>query len=295
MQYFIEAINAGSFNKDALKLNTTHQSVSSAITNLENELDTILIVRGKQGICLTEAGSKAKIHFENILNELYILKNSLKEEQNKSITGELNVFVSPLILHLIAPNALTAFISKYPKVHLTFKEMDGYDIYESLSNYTNSLSIGSFSPWIQNVSEKNNLCIQTLPNFLHFFALVHKNHPLSKIKTISLKTLFKYPLAEYYSLAMNKYFAPYGNPSFAFSTTNINVYKQAILSGQYIGFVPKLDDIEFDFYSSKENDIVYIPIREFSPIPLYYAYINNVNDKELHLFDLFIDVFKSVL
>lgn len=56
LEYFLEAVKTGSFNKAGLNLNTTHQTISSAVTNLENELDAQLVIRDNQGIQLTSAG-----------------------------------------------------------------------------------------------------------------------------------------------------------------------------------------------------------------------------------------------
>lgn len=64
LRYFIEIIDAGGFGKASEKVHLTQPALSKAVRQLEEELDLVLLERGKRGtqVKLTQAGEVVYRH-----------------------------------------------------------------------------------------------------------------------------------------------------------------------------------------------------------------------------------------
>lgn len=69
IKYFINVCNEKSFSKAAQSLNITHQGLSKAIKNLEDELQSPLFDRSSKGVKPTELGRLLLERSEKIVNE----------------------------------------------------------------------------------------------------------------------------------------------------------------------------------------------------------------------------------
>lgn len=69
LEYFCVAAQLGSLNKAATKLYISQPQLGKIISGLENELDTILVLRTRNGITLTPEGKKFLEHAKLILDE----------------------------------------------------------------------------------------------------------------------------------------------------------------------------------------------------------------------------------
>ena len=108
LEYFLEVVKTGSFNKAGLNLNVTHQTISTAITNLENELNTQLILRTKQGILLTATGEVFLDYARKVLDTIQQSKQAVAQiDANNTTTtpsGHLTILASPFMNVFILPN-----------------------------------------------------------------------------------------------------------------------------------------------------------------------------------------------
>jgi DNA-binding transcriptional LysR family regulator len=79
LQYFLAAIEHGSFSAAAEALRLAQPSLSEQIRRLEAELGSPLFARGGRGLALTEAGRRLQPHAERVLAEAEEARASVRE------------------------------------------------------------------------------------------------------------------------------------------------------------------------------------------------------------------------
>lgn len=299
--YFLETVKAGSFNKAGQLLEVTHQTISTGITNLENELDAQLLIRDKQGITLTPAGIEAIAYAQKILESTEQFKDAMAAFKTaaavKMPAGQLNVLYAPLINIWVIPYLTGPFLKAYPKITLHFTEMEGVEILKALQNHKGDLGIFALSSAIRS---NQALCAQAKPlspDNLRLCAVVAANHPLAKRKSISVKTLLNYPLAIYQvgdaPGSLQYLLRAYGEPKLALVTSNLFAYERYIASGQAVGFLPKIGKKEGRFREGGAN-LVFIPIKETAAYPVAYALPPEQSQAKADLCQLFIDEVRAM-
>ena len=85
-RYVLTIAKVGSFSQAAKELYVTQPSLSSAIKEVEKELDIQLFHRSKSGVCLTEAGSDFLIYAKRILAQVEEMENHFSLGTKKSFT-----------------------------------------------------------------------------------------------------------------------------------------------------------------------------------------------------------------
>ena len=78
---FVKITENGSFTKTAEDLGYTQSAVSQMIKNLEEELDTSLVIRSRKGVTLTPDGEEFLPYIKNVYNahrELIEKRNEMR-------------------------------------------------------------------------------------------------------------------------------------------------------------------------------------------------------------------------
>jgi DNA-binding transcriptional LysR family regulator len=118
-----EVAERGSFSAAADALHLTQSAVSQQITALERESGHQLVVRGRNGVRLTEPGQVVVEHAVAILDRL-----RAAEEELDSLAalegGRLRLAAFPSVGATIVPEALRAFRARYPKVRIGLVEAE---------------------------------------------------------------------------------------------------------------------------------------------------------------------------
>lgn len=114
MKTFVAVIEENSFNRAALKLNTSGAEISRRISSLEEDLKTKLIHRTTRKLTLTKLGEIYFADCKRILNEV--------QEANHKILSQQQEPSGELIIHYISSldviPKLSAFLQRYPKLIL---------------------------------------------------------------------------------------------------------------------------------------------------------------------------------
>lgn len=303
LEIFLTVAQTGSFHKASLKLHTTHQTVSTAVTNLENELNAQLFTRDSQGAHLTNSGKIMLNYATTILENIQECKRTIEKESidsKNTVRGKLTILVSPFINNFILPDFTTYFFYHYPHVSLQFFEMESEDILSSLPNNKGELGLFAIT---QNVRKNlNRLPLSTLPTTktLRLYAITSQTHPLATYKSISTKTLSKYPLALYQSgedtenplltLLTDKH-----DIKIHLITDNLTIYQHSLLSSSSVGILPKIKSQNADMIFQHFKDFSWIPIKDIAPITLGYSLAPMLNKKQQSLAQLFIDEITNIL
>lgn len=120
-EVFAKVVDCASFTKAAEELNYTQSAISQMVHTLEEELDTILIMRNRGNITLTADGMEYLPYVRSICNAHRELKE--KSNEMKGLRGgriRIGTFTSVSTSWL--PKLMKAFKQKYPMVQFVLQQ-----------------------------------------------------------------------------------------------------------------------------------------------------------------------------
>lgn len=239
LRYFTQIHKFGSINRVAEQAHTSPQAISASIKRLEEELDCRLFIReGTKNLTLSPHGKLLLNGAEDILRILEETTNKLNaltlSETLLPTTEQIDIFVSPAIDLSITPTAIDLFLQKNPHAKVKVMQQEAQEIHSLVLN-GNSLGIViSFSTRMT-----TDKIVYQLIATDKCCAAVSPNHPLAKQKSVSLKTLLKYPLAIYQSNynctnPLCYVLEEKGTPNYHTITNNNIIYQNVINNNQHI-------------------------------------------------------------
>ena len=99
------------------ELNISQPAISKAIKNLEEQLNTNLFIRKRDGMELTEIGEAIYKKIKDAMELIYSAENDLKVLTSME-SGILNIGASKTILHEFLMPYIKDFHKKYPKINI---------------------------------------------------------------------------------------------------------------------------------------------------------------------------------
>lgn len=115
LRYFLTAATEENITRAADVLHVTQPTLSRQLMDLEKELGTTLMLRGKKGLTLTDDG----LFFRQRAEEIVELADWLEQrfaEKSESVTGIINVGASEAIGSRMMAKLICQFSDKYPLV-----------------------------------------------------------------------------------------------------------------------------------------------------------------------------------
>jgi DNA-binding transcriptional LysR family regulator len=182
LHYFTEVVNAGGFAKACHSVFVTQPALSKAIRLLEEELDMVLLERGKRGsqIRLTEAGEVVYRHALMLMEGRQLMMTELDSLRNLS-GGSLKLGLAPLgSAELFAP-VIAQFRQQYPRVGLQLLVRGGLEQTVALHKGDIELATGiiDFDDEFDGIRIRNESMVVVLP----------AGHELASKKTLQLSEL----------------------------------------------------------------------------------------------------------
>lgn len=282
--YFKIVCEQKSITRAAHYLYMTQQGLSKIIKNLENELNTTLLVRKKSGIELTKTGEYlySKIPdlletYESLCNEIICIEQS----QNH----EIELLSSYGIIRLITPECLDAFRAEHPQIKLICHEYPDREVERR---------------WAQGQGNAAFLVGNNLVKFpkaremekFEIKLLVNKNHPLARKQTVRMEDLKKERLylesTEFniHELIVEKCREAGFEPNIAFDTSGFSLCHKMVQQNKGISVT-----VDFIFDDMTGSNLVMIP---FEGEPLYW--ITNMLIREGNVINTDVELFgKHVL
>jgi LysR family transcriptional regulator, nitrogen assimilation regulatory protein len=133
LRYFVGAVQAGSLSRAADQLHVAQSALSHHLANLEAELDTQLVIRGRKGIALTEAGSVLYRHAEAILRHLESAKQAAKIALNVP-SGRVSIGVPHTIGPILSYDLFMRVCTEHPRIVLHITDGNSSLLREQLLN-----------------------------------------------------------------------------------------------------------------------------------------------------------------
>ncbi|MGF1591882.1 MAG: LysR family transcriptional regulator [Kiloniellaceae bacterium] len=148
LQYLVAVAETGHFGEAAKRVNVSQPSLSAQIADMETELGTVLVERGRHGAVLTPNGEEAVRRARLVLRDMDDLKAAALSLTDH-LTGRLRLGVLPTIGPYLLPPAARRLHAAYPSLRFTVRE-------ERASDLETHLQEGRFDTVISTVDDHKN-------------------------------------------------------------------------------------------------------------------------------------------
>jgi LysR family cys regulon transcriptional activator len=234
-------------SKAATALHTSQPGLSRQILQLEAELGVQIFVRsGKRFTGLTEPGRQVLSIAQRILADTRNLKQ-LSDEFRREAVGSLTIATTHTQARYVLPPVIRRFMRRYPQVHLSLHQGSPTQIAEMTLSGQADLAIATealalYEQLAMLPCYEWNRCVVVPPD-----------HPLLRIKRLTLQAIAQYPLITYDfaftgRTTMQKAFDAQGlSPQVVLTAIDADVIKTYVELGLGIGilaamaFDPKRD------------------------------------------------------
>lgn len=193
LQFLLELSREGSYSKVAKKLGVSQSTVSVAVTNLENELNCLLVERGGRRVSFTEKGQYVLTQAEEIeqnLEELINIKKTFWDE----IAGEICIACAS---HHYMMKLIDLDINlelKYPELKINIEDNNNLEIISRVQQrhcLMGLLQINTIDKsFYKNEIQKLNLNFNFIEQGRMQFS-VGPLHPMYNSKKVSLEDFLK--------------------------------------------------------------------------------------------------------
>lgn len=170
------------FTKASEQLFLTQSAVSHQIKALEEEFGVPLFIRGKSGVTLTDAGKKALVYADKILNEAEAMREFVTGRE-KALAGRVRVAAATqALVYLFAP-LFEEFMDEFESVELVFRTtVSTEQTVEDILNGASDVGFASLAVYSPN--------LEIVELFEDELVLVcGRKHRLAEKENVSIKNL----------------------------------------------------------------------------------------------------------
>ena len=219
---------------------TSQPGVSKHIKDLEEEIGVELFVRrGKRLLGLTPPGKELVPVVERILRDTQNLKNIADQYASRE-QGNLTIATTHTQARYALPEVIKQFKDRYPKVHLTLHQGGPTEIAEMLVQGTADIGIATEGLHVAPA-------LSAFPSYSwHHGIIVPHDHPLTKVKELTLEAVAEYPIISYNEgytgrAQVDRAFAKADlHPDFVLSAIDADVIKTYVEVGLGIGIIASM-------------------------------------------------------
>jgi len=179
LRAFCQVAKFGSITKAAEKLFASQPTVSLQIQALEREMDVKLFERNGPQITLTIEGKILYELSEPLVQSVDHLHETFSAHCGDLGAGEISIAAGESTILYILPPPIQKFTKQYPKVKIRLANETGRDGMEMLRNNDIDIAIGSMLEIPEDIDYEPIVSYNPV-------LIAPKDHPLSKIKNISL-------------------------------------------------------------------------------------------------------------
>ena len=186
LRYFVEVVRQQSFTRAAEALFVTQPTISKMLRQLEQELDSTLLLREGRQLHLTDSGQAVYQRGLLILQQFKQLEQEIGD-LNQLKTGELRLGVPPMVGMQIA-GSVSTFRQRYPGIRLNIVESGGLTVQEAVLSGTLDLALTALP--IDEQLPLNTLTLMRHP----LCVLVPRAAPWRERQSLSLSEVAQHPL-----------------------------------------------------------------------------------------------------
>ncbi|VXC60667.1 LysR family transcriptional regulator YbhD [Enterobacterales bacterium 8AC] len=261
---FQAIIYYGNIRSAAQALFKTQPALTKSIQELERILGVTLLVRGPQGMVLTELGRIFEPRVNTLINDLERAVNELHQLSERS-QGNITFGCSHLPAFSILPALVDEFQNEHPSANITIIE-------GQLCELVNSLRMGRLDFFIGIAAPEISMNEFTVENSINteFCIIARKGHPLHDSSSLSelkgAKWYFPHTRTGYYKY-LEEFIFPKGRTrdDVIIYGDSMPIGEQLVLNQDYLFIGPKAV-LEISY---AKDLITSLPIKEKLPDALY--------------------------
>lgn len=286
--YFIGCAETNSFTKTSKLYFVSQPAISTAIKNLEKELDCELFIRDNNELSLTSAG---KYLYRIARPVVTLFKNINTQMEDFLMTNTtIKIGIPPMLGGFIFAPIFQDFSKKYPNIYLKMTELASHANQQALVNDEIDVALtvlnnGSIDPKLEYVKIDETQLI---------FA-VNKSHELASRKSISIKELSKIPLillkedSLQYQIVYEYFLKCKIKPNIRLLSDQIATIKELVVHSDICAFL-------FNQVIKEGEDIIGIPIEENIKFDIVIAYKKNktITSTTKKIIDFIINHYKKI-
>ncbi|EOH92822.1 hypothetical protein UAW_02863 [Enterococcus haemoperoxidus ATCC BAA-382] len=235
LDYIVKVVELGSVNEAAKHLFITQPSLSTAIKELEQEMNIQIFQRTQKGMVLTTEGTEFLSYARQILEQV-----DLMEEKYKGMETRRRLFSVSAQHYAFAVHAFVQLIRSYEKneYEFTFRETQTNNIIEDVSTFQSELGILYLNTFNEKVIRKllkeKKLIFHPLFT-AHPHVFISKKNPLVGKKSVTLADLEDYPYLSFEQGQFNSFHFSEEILSTRYHKKSIRVSDRATLFNFLIG------------------------------------------------------------
>lgn len=189
LRCFVAVATELHFARAAASLHMTQPPLTRQIQLLEHELGVTLFERNRRQVRLTAAGKTFFKEAQDILRRIQFASTAAKRVVEGTV-GNVRAGFIPAASYSLLPRLIATARSALPGVDLSVVEMQTFDQLEALS--AGRLDLGIVRPLYRR-PDLSSACVLKEP----FVLAAALDHPLSKMRKLSLQALDQQPLIMY--------------------------------------------------------------------------------------------------
>jgi len=187
LRYFLTAASEGNLTRAAKILHVTQPTLSRQLMDLEEELGTVLVIRNKRGLILTEDGMLFKQQAAQII-EMADRTEQLFVGKSSTISGVVSIGATEAIGSRLLAKIIKQFSEKYPLIRFQLYNETADDVSERIDS--GLIDVGLLLEPV-NIEKYNFI---RFPQKETWGVLMRQDHPLAEKEYICPKDIVHYPL-----------------------------------------------------------------------------------------------------
>ncbi|MCH2164781.1 MAG: LysR family transcriptional regulator [Marinovum sp.] len=233
IRYFLAVVDTGQVSAAARTLNVSQSAVTLSIKDMEAQLGMALFDRSPTGLTLTRAGQQFRHHAHDIVASFEAAVKSV-ERQDDVISGTVRLGMSWTLSSYFAFPVIEQFSRQHPAIDVQLVE----EPLESLEQALVADQLDLALVLTSNLSGGNGLKSKTLHRSQRRL-WTSVDHPLTKLKNVSLADVARYPYAVLRSDDAEKQGLSYwtdeiGHPDIKFASASIEAVRSLVASEQAV-------------------------------------------------------------
>lgn len=257
LKYFTVVVQEGNFSRAANVLHVSESTLSRQIQNLEEELNTQLLLRGNRSLKLTDSGQYL---YSRTLEILQMAENTANTIQSgEKVVGNLHIGVGENYMETLVARAFAKLVRKYPDIEVNLHNITG----DSTPNKVEQgvLDFG----FVTTQKNLDNFYQLALPFKDHWGILVRKEDPLTRLKELQPRDLRNRGLllSRQHGLINNfvKWLGPVKDRIRVVGTCDMMRSMHELVRNK-VGLALTFDKKE---YHEPNSSFAFLPLKDFAP------------------------------
>lgn len=187
LKYFLTVADEGNFTRAADVLHVTQPTLSRQMMELESEMGTTLLIRGKRSVTLTEEGFLFKQQAETIVELADKLEHTFTDQKDV-ICGTIQIGATEAVGSRTLAERMKEFREKYPGVQFNLYNGMADNIKEMIEHGLLDLGL------VMEPIDTAKFEYVRLPQKETWGILIRKDHELAGKETVTVEDIKSYPL-----------------------------------------------------------------------------------------------------